>query len=172
MREAEKPPVASYAAETIIAVIGGSAPSDDEVLLAEAVGRGLAEHGAVLICGGRRGVMEGACRGARSAGGLTIGILPGCDLSDANPYIDIPILTGIGPARNAIITRTAHAVIAIGGSYGTLSEIGFALTFGVPVIGLRTWQVSREGHPLPPILVADTPEEAVEAALAAAKRKE
>ncbi|MCK4450535.1 MAG: TIGR00725 family protein, partial [Anaerolineae bacterium] len=131
----------------MIAVIGGSAPTAEEAAAAEAVGRALAEGGAILVCGGLRGVMEAACRGAKSAGGLTIGILPGTDRSEANPYVDIPIVTGIRCARNAIITRTAQAVVAVGGSYGTLSEIGFALSFGVPVVGLGTWEPRREGHP-------------------------
>jgi len=155
----------------IIGVIGGSAPTEEEAATAEGVGRALAQAGAVLICGGRGGVMEAACRGARAAGGLTIGILPGRNRSEANPYVDVPIVTGLGEARNAIITRTAQAVIAIGGSYGTLSEIGFALSFGVPVVGLWTWEVRREGHPPAPILRASTPEEAVERALALARRR-
>jgi uncharacterized protein (TIGR00725 family) len=129
----------------------------------------LAEAGAVLVCGGRGGVMEAACRGAKSANGLTIGILPGKSWSEANPYVDIPIVTGIGEARNAIITRTAQAVIAIGGSYGTLSEIAFALSFGTPVVGLGTWEVGREGHPPPPIVRATSPEGAVTRALALAR---
>ncbi len=149
----------------IVAVIGGSSPTTEEARLAERVGRALAEEGAVLICGGREGVMEAACRGASKAGGLTIGILPGTDRSVANPYVDIAIATGIGEARNAIITRTAEAVIAIGGSYGTLSEIAFSLGFGTPVVGLRTWTMEREGHPSVPIVYTPTPEEAVRKAL-------
>jgi uncharacterized protein (TIGR00725 family) len=152
-------------------VIGGSAPTKKEAAAAEAVGRALAEVGAVLICGGRGGVMEAACRGARSAGGLTIGVLPGTSRSQANPYVDIPIVTGLGEARNAIIIRTAQAVIAVGGSYGTLSEIGFALAFGVPVVGLGTWEVKREGHLPAPIVYTATPEEAVARALALARRQ-
>jgi len=136
---------------------------------AEAVGRALAEAGAVLICGGRGGVMEAACRGAKTAGGITIGILPGTDRREANPYVDIPIVTGIGVARNAIIARTAQAAVAVGGSYGTLSEIAFALAFGVPVVGLGTWAVQRQGHPPAPIAYAATPEEAVAQALALAR---
>lgn len=150
----------------LIGIIGGSAPAPGEASLAEAVGRQLAEAGAVLICGGRGGVMEAACRGAKRAGGLTIGILPGTSRDQANPYVDIPIVTGIGEARNAVITRTAEAVIAIGGSYGTLSEIAFALGFGTPVVGLRTWVMEREGHPAVPVAYVETPEEAVEQALA------
>jgi len=154
----------------LIAVIGGSTATPDEEMAAERVGQALAHAGAVLVCGGRGGVMEAACRGANSAGGLTIGILPGTTREQANPYVDIPIVTGMGEARNAIIVRSARAVIAIGGGYGTLSEIALALAFGVPVIGLDTWQIGREGHPRPPVVYAATPEEAVEQALAAAGR--
>mgnify|MGYP006282712469 CR=1 FL=1 len=149
-----------------VAVIGGSSPTRKEASLARDVGRLLAEGGAVLVCGGRGGVMEAACRGAKEAGGLTVGILPGPDSGDANPYVDVAIVTGMGEARNAIITRTADVAIAVGGSYGTLSEIGFALGFGRPVVGLCTWNVDREGHPPAPITRAETPEEAVELALA------
>ena len=113
--------------------------------------------------------MEAACRGAKAAGGLTIGVLPSTHRSEANPYVDIPIVTGIGEARNAIITRTAEAVIAIGGSYGTLSEIAFALRFGTPVVGLGTWVMEREGHPAVPVAYVATPEEAVKQALALAQ---
>jgi hypothetical protein len=113
--------------------------------------------------------MEAACRGAKEAGGLTVGILPGTDRREANPYVELPIVTGIGYARNAIITRTAEAVIAIGGSYGTLSEIAFALDFGTPVVGLRTWTMERDGHPAVPIVYTTSPEEAVTQALALAR---
>jgi uncharacterized protein (TIGR00725 family) len=153
----------------IIAVVGGSTATAEEAAVAEAVGRALAEAGAVLLCGGRGGVMEAACRGAKAAGGLTIGILPGTDRSQANPYVDVPIVTGLGEARNAVVARTAQAVIAIGGSYGTLSEIAFALRFGVPVVGLKTWEVRREAHPPAPIVYVDTPEEAVVRALELAR---
>lgn len=153
----------------LVGVIGGSAPTAEEERAAEAVGRALAQAGAVLICGGRTGVMEGACRGAKAAGGLTIGILPGTDPREANPYVDIPIVTGMRCARNVIIARTAQAVIAVGGSYGTLSEIAFALNFGTPVVGLGTWRMTREGHPAVPILYAQAPEEAADRALALAR---
>ncbi|MGD8997010.1 MAG: TIGR00725 family protein [Anaerolineae bacterium] len=153
----------------MIGIIGGSAPTRSEVSLAEAVGRQLADAGAVLVCGGRGGVMEAACRGAKGAGGLTIGILPGTSRHQANSYVDIPIVTGIGEARNAVIARTAEAVIAIGGSYGTLSEIAFALGFGTPVVGLGTWGMERKGHPAVPVTYVETPEEAVEQALARAQ---
>lgn len=154
----------------VIAVIGGSSPTADEATLAEEVGYGLGAAGAVLVCGGRGGVMEAACRGAKAAGGLTVGILPGADAGQANPYVDIPVVTGIGEARNAIILRTAAVAIAVGGSYGTLSEIGYALSFDRPVIGLGTWEVVREGHPPAPIIRARTAKEAVRLALARAAR--
>jgi uncharacterized protein (TIGR00725 family) len=153
----------------LIGVIGGSSATAMETSLAEGVGRALAEEGAVLICGGRGGVMRAACRGAKEAGGLTIGILPGTDRGEANPYVELAIVTGIGYARNAIIARTAEAVIAIGGSYGTLSEIAFSLDFGTPVVGLRTWTMEREGHPTTPIIYTTSPEEAVTKALALAR---
>jgi uncharacterized protein (TIGR00725 family) len=153
----------------LIAVIGGSSATPEEAAAAEAVGRALAEGGAVLVCGGRGGVMEAACRGARAAGGLTVGILPGADRRQANPYVDVPIVTGLGEARNAVVARTAQAVIAIGGSYGTLSEIAFALQFGVPVVGLETWKAQRQAHPPAPIVYAETPEEAASRALELAR---
>ncbi len=155
----------------IIGVIGGATPTKEEIVTAEAVGHALAKAGAALICGGLGGVMEAACRGAKSAGGLCIGILPGTDRREANPFVDIPIVTGIRCARNVIITRTAQAVIAVGGSYGTLSEIAFALSFGTPVVGLGTWKVERDGHARAPIVYAAAPEEAVERALALARGK-
>jgi len=134
-------------------------------VLAEAVGRGLAEAGATLICGGMGGVMAAACRGARSAGGLTIGVLPGHNARDANPHVDVPIVTGMGEARNVIIVRTAMAVIAVGGEFGTLSEIAFALKLGRPVIGLGTWELAREGQPVEVVVKARTATEAVRLAL-------
>jgi uncharacterized protein (TIGR00725 family) len=154
----------------LIGVIGGSSPTLEETMAAETVGRALAKGGAVLICGGLGGVMEAACRGAKSAGGLTIGVLPGTDRSEANPYVDILIVTGLRCARNVIIVRSALAVVAVGGSYGTLSEIAFALSFGVPVVGLGTWEMKREGQPSAAIIYAATPEEAAARSLALARR--
>jgi uncharacterized protein (TIGR00725 family) len=122
------------------------------------VGRLLAERGAVLVCGGLGGTMEAACRGARGAGGTTIGILPGLDRADANPYVDVAVPTGLGEARNALVVRAADVVIAVGGGYGTLSEIALALKAGKRVIGLGTWEI--EG-----VARADGAEAAVAAAL-------
>ena len=124
-----------------IGVIGAGECDAELGKLAEAVGRGIAEAGAVLVCGGMGGVMEAACRGAKVAGGLTIGILPGPERSGANRHVDIAIATGINEARNLAIIRTADALVAVGGSYGTLSEIGFALKVGKRVVGLKTWDI-------------------------------
>ncbi|MFQ5648801.1 MAG: TIGR00725 family protein [bacterium] len=142
-------------ARKIIGVIGAGQCSTEIAALAEEVGGVIAERNAILICGGLFGVMEAACRGARARGGMTIGILPGCHKSEANRYVDLAIPTGMSEARNIIIVRAADGVIAVGGKYGTLSEMAFCLKFGVPVVGLRTWQVSKE------VVVAKTAEEAV-----------
>ena len=157
----------------IIAVIGGDSPSEQVLPLAEAVGRELAQRGHTLICGGLGGVMEAACRGARDAGGHTIGILPGPDRRDANPHVEFPIVTNMGYARNNIIVLTADAVIAVDGSYGTLSEIALALVHGKPVVGLGTWRISsNEGVEDQRITRADNPVDAVERAIAAASGAE
>lgn len=150
--------------QSLIAVIGARQCDAETYTLAEQVGYELARHGAVVVCGGLGGVMEAACKGAKRAGGLTIGILPGKTAREANPYVDIPIVTGLGEARNSIVVRTARAVIAVGGEYGTLSEIAFALKFGIPVIGLNTWQLTR-GNKRARILVARDAQHAVELAL-------
>ncbi len=152
-----------------IGVIGESHPSSEGRKLAFEVGVEIAKAGAVLICGGLGGVMEEASRGAKSEGGLTIGILPGIDKTNANPYIDIPIVTGLDQARNIIIVRSSQAVIAIEGSYGTLSEIAFCLKLSVPLIGLRTWKLNCDNHEIPPIICANTAKEAVEIAMSKIK---
>ena len=152
-----------------VAVIGASDASLEAEVLAEAVGRGLAERGAVLVCGGLGGVMTAACRGAKSAGGTTIGILPGSDPAAANPWVDIPIPTGLGYARNTVVVKTGSAVIAVCGAYGTLSEIGHALADGKTVIGLKTWELAREGDADTSIVRAESAEDAVEKAMAAAR---
>jgi uncharacterized protein (TIGR00725 family) len=125
----------------LIAVIGGGVCSAEEAMLAEEVGRLLAQAGVGLVCGGRGGVMAAACRGARQAGGITVGLLPGTDPAEANPWVQIAIPTGLGEARNALVVGAGRAVIAIGGEYGTLSEIAFALKAGKRVAGLRTWAI-------------------------------
>jgi len=146
----------------VIGVIGESEFSDpSHQSLAEEVGRLIAREGYLLICGGLSGVMEAACRGAKSAGGQTVGILLGTEAREANSFVDIAIATGLGQARNIIIALTSDALIAIGGGFGTLAELGHALRLGRPVIGLRTWDVSRAGRRAP-VAVVDTPQAALE----------
>ncbi len=152
----------------IIAVIGESNARPHIAELAEQVGRELAQRMVTLVCGGTGGVMEAACRGAKSAGGTTIGILPGSDPFEYNDYIDIPILTGMGYARNVIVVKTGMAVIAVGGAYGTLSEIGHAQAEDIPVIGLETWELSRSGNADSAIIIASDPTDAVNKAIRAA----
>jgi len=125
----------------IIAVIGGRRTEKALLSEAEEAGRLIARRGATLVCGGLGGVMEAASKGAKSEGGLTVGILPHNDSKEANQYIDFPVATGLGIGRNVIIARTADALIAVGGEYGTLSEIAFALQMGKPVVGIKTWDI-------------------------------
>ena len=141
-----------------IGVIGAGECGDEILRFAEEVGQKVAGRGGLLICGGLGGVMEAAAKGAKKAGGTTIGILPGTTAHDANPYIDIPIVTGMGEAQNVIIVRTAEVVIAVSGGPGTLSEIAFCLKLGVPVVGIKTWEID------PAIHHVETPEEAVDLA--------
>jgi len=141
-----------------IGVIGDAVCSEKVMNLAEEVGREIAKRKGVLICGGLTGVMEGAARGAKKEGGLTIGIIPSESADDASPFIDIPIVTGLRDARNIIVVRSSEAIIAIHGKYGTLSEIAFALKFKVPVIGLHTWDISQD------IIIASNAVDAVEKA--------
>jgi len=123
-----------------IAVIGGGDGASVEVLdLAHKVGAEIAGHGATLVCGGRGGVMEAAARGAHERGAHTIGILSGYEHGAANPHIEFAIATGMGEARNAVVVGSADAVVALAGEGGTLSEIGFALKIGRPVVALRAW---------------------------------
>ena len=151
-----------------VAVIGGGQCSSRDARLAGEVGRELAKKGAVLVCGGLGGVMEAACRGANSEGGVTIGILPGESRQAANSYVQIPVVTGMGYARNLAVVKSAQAVIAIGGNYGTLSEIAHALQSGIPVIGLNTWLLSRNGKLDNSIIPAQKSAEAVNKALSLA----
>jgi uncharacterized protein (TIGR00725 family) len=138
--------------------VGPGEAGPEVVVAAEAVGRELAARGAVVVCGGLGGAMEAVCRGAKDAGGTTVGLLPGLDRRDANPYVDVAVLTGLGEARNALVVRTADALVAVGGGYGTLSEIGLALRTGKRVVGLWTWEIDG-------IEAVSSPEEAVEAVL-------
>ncbi len=159
----------------IISVIGSSNPPDQEHLdLAEEVGRELARRGITVVCGGLAGVMEAVCRGAKAEGGTTVGILPGRDAAAANSYVDIPIVTTMGYARNVIVVHTGAAAIAVGGAYGTLSEISHALADGVPVIGLKSWPLTTSGEGKPvddAIIQADSPADAVEKAIAAGEAR-
>ncbi len=143
-----------------VGVIGASECDAGLAGTAEAVGASIARAGAVLVCGGMGGVMAAACRGARSAGGLTVGILPGPDRNEANRYVDVAIASGIGEARNLAIIRTADVLIAVGGSCGTLSEIGFALRMGKRVVGISTWDIAG-------VVKADDAEAALQLAIAA-----
>ena len=140
----------------IIGVIGQGRNCSAELLKdAEQVGYQIAQRNAMLICGGLGGVMEAACRGAKKGGGTTIGVIPTSRKENANKFVDIPIVTGFGEARNIIIVRSADALIAVGGRYGTLSEIAFALSFGKPVVGFHTWQNLEK------IIHVESPEQAV-----------
>jgi uncharacterized protein (TIGR00725 family) len=154
----------------IIAVIGDSSCSPEEAKSAETVGELLAQQSITVICGGLGGVMEAVCRGAKSKGGLTVGILPGEDPSAGNPWTDVPVVTGTGEARNVAVVKSSQAVIAIGGRYGTLSEIAYALKSGIPVIGLNTWSLSRNGREDDSIVTVRTAAEAVDKAISLAKR--
>ena len=149
-----------------VAVVGDGQCAPKVAALAEEVGALLASRGCTVVCGGLGGVMEAACRGAKSSGGMTIGILPGNSRSAASPFVDVPIVTGLGEARNVLVVKTAQAVIAVGGMYGTLSEIALALKLNIPVVGLHTWELVRDKRLDPGIVAAETPADAVEAALA------
>ncbi len=157
--------------EPYIAVVGPSAGTPAELALGEAIGRGIAESGGVLVCGGMGGVMEAAAGGCAEAGGRSVGILPGDSRLDANPYVTVAVATGMGEARNAIVVRSADVVIAVRGEYGTLSEIALALKMGKPVIGLGTWELARDGEPVEAIVPASDPADAVSKAFRLADRR-
>lgn len=142
----------------IVAVVGPGRATGQEVMRAEAVGRLLAEAGAIIVCGGLGGVMAAACRGAAAVGGISVGLLPGEDPTAANDWVTVPLATGLGELRNGLVVRAARCVIAIGGAHGTLSEIALALRTGTPVIGWDTWDVAG-------IRVVTTAADAVSAAL-------
>ncbi|MBI5868879.1 MAG: TIGR00725 family protein [candidate division Zixibacteria bacterium] len=144
----------------MIAVCGAASPDDQTLALADAVGYEIAKAGGILVCGGLGGVMESACSGAKRGGGLTIGIVPGPHISAANPFVDVPIASGMADGRNAIITHTAEAVIALRGSYGTLSEVALALKMGKPVCTVGDW------CPIDHVTAYQTPQDAVAGTLA------
>lgn len=133
---APEPPPPPY-----IAVIGTSQPTPAQERAAEAIGRALGEAGAIVVTGGGPGVMAAACRGARDAGATTVGLLPGGERSDANPWVSVALPTGLGELRNGLVVRAADALVAVGGSYGTLSEIALALRAKLPLVGLDTWDI-------------------------------
>jgi len=152
----------------IVGVIGSSKAEPELLKLAEDVGSEIARNGAAVVCGGLTGVMEAVCKGARSQGGLTIGIIPSDDKRDANPYVRIPIVTGMGMGRNVMLVKTADVLIAVGGEFGTLSEIAHALNIGKTVIGLRTWKLEKaHTKTIPNLVEVDDPKKAVALALGA-----
>ena len=153
-----------------IAVVGAGFADEDLARRAEEVGRLLGHNAACLLTGGFGGVMEASCRGAKEAGGMTVAILPSFDRREANPYVDIAIPTGMGEMRNTLIVRAADAVIAIGGEYGTLSEVALALKTDTPVVGLGTWGLVKDGEDVTPFARASSPQEAVDLALEACRR--
>ncbi|HEY8339948.1 MAG TPA: TIGR00725 family protein [Egibacteraceae bacterium] len=152
-------------ARPMIAVIGASRADAALEAAAEAVGAGVARGGAVLVCGGLGGVMAAACRGAKDAGGTTVGLLPGEDRRAGNPWLDVAIPTGLGEGRNLLVVRSADALIAVGGGWGTLSEIALACRTGRPVVGLRTWALQPPDGSDSPIVSVDEPADAVAVAL-------
>ena len=152
------------ARSTYIAVCGPDPASEHVTAQAESIGRLLAESGAILVCGGLGGAMEAAARGCGRSGGTSIGILPGPSRAAANTHLSLAIPTGLGEARNALVVRAADAVIAVAGEFGTLSEIALALKMGIPVIGLNTWELSKQTGPSDAIVRVDTPEKAVQEA--------
>jgi len=151
-----------------IGVVGPGTATDEETAAAHEVGRRLAAAGAVLVCGGLGGVMEAACRGAAEGGGLTVGLLPGDDRDVANPWVSVALPTGLGEARNVLLVRAAQAVVAIGGGWGTLSEIALALRTGKAVVGLDTWSPPLERAPGPGVVAASDPGAAGDLVLEAA----
>jgi uncharacterized protein (TIGR00725 family) len=152
----------------LIGVIGASSDDEEYNRLAFEVGRLIAKRGAALICGGLGGVMHNVCWGAKEAGGLTIGVLPSAGKEDANPHVDIPIVTGMSWARNVIIVNSADALVAVGGSHGTLSEIAHALNIGKKVFALKSWEEIQGQEDY---VVAGSPEEAVELAFEYARTR-
>lgn len=144
--------------EKRVSVIGAADCGPELAETARLLGRLLAQRGFTLVCGGLGGVMTAAARGAREAGGRTVGILPGLDRSAANPYIELPLVTGLGPMRNFLVVANGDVAVAVEGGSGTLSEIGLALKIGRPVVGLGRWAS------LPGVCAVDTPEEAAAAA--------
>lgn len=155
--------MADKASPPRIGVIGGSSCTPRQAETAFKVGQLIAQRGGILVCGGMGGVMEAACRGAWENGGFTVGILPGGSAREGNGYLTVPVITGMGYARNALVVMSSQAIVAIGGKYGTLSELAYASQFGVPVFGLSTWKVRM------PVKHVRTPAEAVRLAFEAVR---
>jgi hypothetical protein len=152
-----------------VGVAGASQPEPEMVEQAARLGRRLAEGGAVVVCGGGPGVMEAVCRGAQSAGGTTVGLLPGLDRTEGNPYLTISFPTGLGQGRNLLLVRSSDALVAVGGGFGTLSEIALALRTGTPVVGLATWSLHLGSRPVDAFPIATDPDTAADMALGAAR---
>src|SRR4051812_37257742 len=149
-----------------IAIAGPGEAAPWELEAAEEAGAAVAEAGCGLVCGGLGGVMEAACRGARSRGGMTVGLLPGLERGEANGWVQVAVPTGLGEARNVLVVRAADAIVAIGGAWGTLSEIALGLRAGRPVVGLGTWELAQGGEAVEGIAAMNSPSEAVAEALA------
>ena len=154
-----------------IGVAGASQAGPALVEQGERLGRRLGEAGVVVLCGGGGGVMEAVCRGARAAGGATVGLLPGLDRGDANPYLSVSVPTGLGQGRNLLLVRASDALVAVGGGFGTLSEIALALRTGVPVVGLATWSLQLDGEPVAAFPVAGDADTAARLVLEAARSR-
>jgi uncharacterized protein (TIGR00725 family) len=154
-----------------IGVAGASQPAAELLGQAEVLGRLLAEAGAVVVCGGGPGVMDAVCRGARSAGGTTVGLLPGLDRSEGNPHLSISLPTGLGQGRNLLLVRSSDAMVAVGGGFGTLSELALALRTDTPVIGLGTWSLTLDDRPVDAFPVAPDAETAAHLVLEAARTR-
>lgn len=150
--------------ELYISVIGHSQCDEQKMALAYTLGKEIAGRGHVLVCGGLGGVMEAACRGAREAGGLAVGLLPGPDRSHANKWLSVSIPTDMGHARNVLVALAGDAIIAVCGGYGTLSEIAFGLKMGKPVIGLESWELGECPQESTRMARAESPQEAVDLA--------
>ena len=157
---------------TIYVGVAGASRAEPALLdQAEVLGRRLAEGGAIVVCGGGPGVMAAVCHGAQSTGGTTVGLLPGLDRAEGNPHLTIAIPTGLGQGRNLLLVRSSDALIAVGGGFGTLSEIALALRTSTPVIGLATWSLQLDDQQVDAFPVAGDPDTAAQLALEAARSR-
>jgi hypothetical protein len=155
-----------------VGVAGASRPEAPLVAQAELLGRRLAEAGAVIVCGGGPGVMAAVCRGGQAAGGTTVGLLPGLDRHSGNPHLTVALPTGLDQGRNLLLVRASDALVAVGGGFGTLSEVALALRTGVPVVGLATWSLALGGRPVDAFPVAADAEDAARLVLDAARARQ